>query len=94
MGCNRFRKSLECVEENFLTQMVYGQRVGDGLLDLLLTNKEETVNEVKGRFGCHDHETRVSGPEQGISKTNSRIMTLDFRRADIGLFRNLFGTIS
>lgn len=28
-----------------------------------------------------------------IWKTNSRIITPDFRGADIGVFRNLFGTI-
>lgn len=30
---------------------------------------------------------------RGISKTNSRITTLYFRRPNIGLFRILFGTI-
>lgn len=54
MGCNRFRRSLECVDENFLTQMVYGQRAGDGLLDLLLTNKEKLDRDViiNSCLGC------------------------------------------
>lgn len=54
MGQNRVRKSLEFVEENFLTQMVDSQMVGDGLPDLLLRSKEEldrdvTINSSRGR---------------------------------------------
>ena len=75
MGCNRFRKSLECVEENFLTQMVYGQRVGDGLLDLLLTNKEELDRDViiNSSLGCSDYKELAI--LMGVKKTRSGAQT-------------------
>lgn len=52
------RKSLEFVEENFVTQMVDGQKVSDGLLDLLLTNKEELDMDVinNSNRGCSDYK--------------------------------------
>ena len=52
------RRSLECVEENFLTQLVSEPTRGGALLDLLLVKREECVGEVKvgGRLGCSDHE--------------------------------------
>lgn len=58
VGCSRFRRPPGCVEEYFLTQMVYGQRVGDGLLDLLLTNKEELDRDViiNSSLGCSDYK--------------------------------------
>lgn len=61
------------------------------LLDPLLKNKEKTVNNVKPGLAAMTKilEFKVL---RGISKTNSRITTLYFRKADIGLFRILFGT--
>lgn len=58
MGQNRVRKSLEFVEENFVTQMVNGQKVGDSLLDLLLTSKEELDRDVinNSSHGCSDYK--------------------------------------
>lgn len=52
------RKSLEFVEENFVTQMVDGQKVSDGLLDLLLTSKEELDMDVinNSNRGCSDYK--------------------------------------
>lgn len=62
MEQNRVRKSLEFVEENFLTQMVDGQMVGDGLPDLLLTSKEELdrdviINSSRGRSDYKEPQT-------------------------------------
>lgn len=58
MGWNRVRKSLEFVEENFVTQTGDGQKVGDGLLDLLLTSKEELGRDVinNSSRGCSDYK--------------------------------------
>lgn len=52
------RKSLEFVEENFVTQMVDGQKVGDGLQDLLLPSKEELDMDVinNSNRGCSDYK--------------------------------------
>jgi len=68
------------------------------LLDLVITNKEGLVKDVKvgGRLGCSDHEI-VFMVEFRIlcegSRAISRIKTLDLRRADFALFKELLGGI-
>jgi len=65
------------------------------LLDLVLTNKEGLVEHVKvgGRLGCTDHEMVEFRILHGRSRAISRIKTLDLRRADFGLFKELLGGI-
>jgi len=45
------------------------------------------------RLGCSDHETLEFRILSGGSKAISRIKTLDLRRANSGLFKELFGGI-
>jgi len=61
------------------------------LLDLILTNKEGLVEDVKvgGSLGCSDHEMVEFRILRGGSRAISRIKTLDFRRANFGLFKDL-----
>ncbi|XP_009874290.1 PREDICTED: uncharacterized protein LOC104278875 [Apaloderma vittatum] len=49
---------LDCVEDNFLTQLVSEPTRGGALLDLLLTNREGLVDNVVvgGLLGLSDHE--------------------------------------
>jgi len=65
------------------------------LLDLVLTNKEGLVEDVKvgGRLGCSDHEMVEFRILRGGSRAISRIKTLDFRRANFALFNELLGGI-
>jgi len=69
--------------------------VKGALLDLVLTNKEGLVEDVKvgGRLGCSDHEMVEFRIMHGGSRVISRIKTLDFRRANLGLFKELLGGI-
>ncbi|XP_048787424.1 uncharacterized protein LOC125686903 [Lagopus muta] len=66
------------------------------LLDLILTNREGLVREVKvrGSLGCSDHEMVEFKILSGRSKAKSRIAILDFRRANFDLFRDLLGAVS
>lgn len=61
------------------------------LLDLLLTNKEDLLRDVtvNGSSGCSDHKITEFEILRGMRKTSSRIKTLDFRRADFDLFKEL-----
>jgi len=61
------------------------------LLDLILTNKEGLVEDVKveGSLSCSDHEMVEFRILCGGSRAISRIKTLDFRRANFGLFKDL-----
>jgi len=65
------------------------------LLHLVLTNKEGLVEDVKvgGSLSCSDHEMVEFGILCGRSRVISRIKTLDIRRANFGLVKDLLGGI-
>ena len=65
------------------------------MLDLVLTNKEGLVGNVKlkGSLGCSDHEMVEFKILRAVRRAQSKLTTLDFRRADFGLFRDLLGRI-
>ncbi|GAB0208014.1 hypothetical protein GRJ2_003267100 [Grus japonensis] len=65
------------------------------MLDLVLTNKEGLVGDVKlkGSLGCSDHEMVEFRILRAARRALSKLPTLDFRRADFGLFRDLLGRV-
>ena len=56
-GGRQSRRFLESVEDNFLVQVIDGPTRGEALLDLVLTNAEESTREVKmgSSLCCSDH---------------------------------------
>jgi len=88
------RRFLQSIDDNFLTQVVEEPSRGV-LLDLVLTNKDGLVEDVKiaGSLGCSGHEMVEFRILHGGSRAISRITTLDFRRANFGLFKDLLGGI-
>ena len=66
------------------------------MLDLVLTNKEGLVGNVKlkGSLGYSDHEVVEFKILRAVRKAHSKLTTLDFRRTDFGLFRDLLGRVS
>jgi len=84
---------LQSIDDNFLMQVVKEPTRGGALLDLVLTNKEGLVEDVKvgGRLGCSDHEVVEFRILRGGSRAISRIKTLDFRRANFGLCKEPLG---
>ena len=90
------RRLLQCIDDNFLTQVVQEPTRRGALLDLVLTNTEGLVRDVKvgGTLGCSDHEMmefRIMGTTH--KTTRSKIRALDFRRANFDLFKKLLGEI-
>ncbi|GAB0207625.1 hypothetical protein GRJ2_003228200 [Grus japonensis] len=65
------------------------------MLDLVLTNKEGLVGDVKlkGSLGCSDHEMVEFKILRAARRARSKLTTLDFRRAGFGLSRDLLGRI-
>jgi len=65
------------------------------LLDLVLTNKEGLLGnvKVKGSLGCSDHEMAEFKILRAVRRVRSKLTTLDFRRTDFGLLRDLLGRI-
>ncbi|GAB0207806.1 hypothetical protein GRJ2_003246300 [Grus japonensis] len=94
-GHKQSRRFLECVDDIFLLQVIEEPMRRSGMLDLILTNKEGLVGDVKlkGSLGCSDHEMVEFKILRAARRANSKLTTLDFRRADFGLFRDLLGRI-
>ncbi|GAB0189924.1 protein inscuteable [Grus japonensis] len=65
------------------------------ILDLVLTNKEGLVGNVKlkGSLGCSNHEMVEFRILRAVMRLHSKLATLDFRRADFGLFTHLLGRV-
>ena len=94
-GHKQSRRFLECVDDNFLLQVTEEPRRRGVKLDLILTNKEGLVENVKlkGSLGCSDHEMVEFKILRAARTAHSKCVTLDFRRADFGLFRDPFGRV-
>ncbi|KAK4818760.1 hypothetical protein QYF61_018932 [Mycteria americana] len=85
------RRFLECVEDHFLTQLVSERTREGALLDLLFVNREGLAGDVTvgGRLQHSDHEMVEFSILGEVRSGVSRTATLDFWRADFGLFRRL-----
>jgi len=94
-GHRQSRSFLECVEDNFLLQVIEEPTRRGAMLDLVLTNKEGLVGnvKVKGSLGCSDHKMVEFKILRAERRVRSKLTTLDFRRADSGLLRDLLGRI-
>ncbi|GAB0179473.1 hypothetical protein GRJ2_000412600 [Grus japonensis] len=90
-GHKQSRRFLECIDDNFLLQVTEEpMRTRSAMLDLVLTNKEGLL---KGSLGCNDHEMVEFKILRAARRVHSKLTTLDFSRADFGLFRDLLGRI-
>jgi len=85
------RRFLECVEDNFLTQLVNEPTRGGASLDLLFTNREGLVGDVvvRGCLGLSEYEIIEFSVRGEVKRGASKTTTMDFQRADFGLFRML-----
>ncbi|KAK4816578.1 hypothetical protein QYF61_017968 [Mycteria americana] len=57
VNCRQSRRLLECIEDNFLAQVIDTPSRGDAILDLMVTNACDLISDVKigGSLGCSDH---------------------------------------
>ncbi|GAB0182280.1 hypothetical protein GRJ2_000693300 [Grus japonensis] len=91
---NTAGRFLECADDNLLLQVIEEPMWRGAMLDLVLTNKEGLVGNVKlkGSLGCSDHEKVEFKILREVRRGHGKLTTLDFRRADFGLFRVLHRT--
>ncbi|GAB0181438.1 hypothetical protein GRJ2_000609100 [Grus japonensis] len=94
-GHKQSRRFLECVDDNFLLQAIEEKSRSGAMLHLVLTNKDGLVGNVKlkGSLGCSDHEMVEFKILRAVRRVHSKLTTLDLRRADFGLFRDLLGRV-
>jgi len=85
------RRFLECMEDNFLSQVIDTPIQGDAILDLMLTSASELTHDVKtgGSLGCSDHALVEFTVLRDMRKARSTVRTQNFRKAIFQLFREL-----
>ena len=68
---------------------------GDAFLDLVLTDAEELIKELKvgAILGCRDHALVQFEMVRATGPAKSKVRTLNFRRAHLRLFKGLLGEI-
>ncbi|GAB0192671.1 hypothetical protein GRJ2_001732400 [Grus japonensis] len=96
VGHKQSRMFLERFDDNFLLQVIEEPTRRGAVLDLVVTNKEGLVGNVKlkGSLGCSDHEMVELKILRAVRRADSKLTTLDLRRVDLGLFRDLLGRVS
>jgi len=94
-GHRQSRRLLECVDDNFLLHVIEEPTRRGVMMDLVLTNKERLVGNVKVKvsLGCRDHEMVEFKILREARRVRSKFITLEFRGADFGLLRDLLGRI-
>ncbi|PKU40950.1 hypothetical protein llap_8736 [Limosa lapponica baueri] len=85
------RRFLECVEDNFLTQLVREPTREGALLELLFVNREGLVGDVMvgGHLAHRDQKMTAFLILGEVRREFSRAATLDFCHTDLDLFMNL-----
>jgi len=79
------------VEDNLLAQLVSEPTRGGASLDLLFTDREGLVGDVvvRGRLGLSNHEMTEFLVQGEVKRGSIKTTTMDFHRADFGLFRTV-----
>jgi len=85
------RRLLECIGDNFLSQVIDTPTQEDAILDLIVTNASELTGGVKtgGNLGCSDHALVEFTVLRDMGKARSVVRTLNFRKANFQLFKGL-----
>lgn len=84
-GCKLSRRFLKLIEDKFLVQLLNKLTRGEVLLDLVLTNAEGLIKEIKigGNLGCSDHALVESVILKATGLAKSRVRTLNLRRVAV-----------
>jgi len=95
MASGRQSRFLESVQDNFLVQVIDGPTRGEALLDLVLTNEEESIRDIKigGSLGCSDHALVEFVMLKNAGLAKSRAKDLCFRRANFRPLKELLSGI-
>ncbi|KAK4823256.1 hypothetical protein QYF61_000223 [Mycteria americana] len=87
ISCRQSRSPLECIEDNFLSQVINSPTRGDAILDLLVTNATELIGDIKtgGSLGCSDHALVEFAVLRDMGQVKSKVRNLNFRKAEFQL---------
>jgi len=88
----KLKRFPECADDNFLFQVVKEPTRKGAMVDLVLTNNWRITQSPRAALAvCSDHEMMEFKILRVTKRVHSKLATLDFRRADLELFRELFG---
>jgi len=95
-SCKRSRRLLESTDDNFLDQVLDRPTRGEAVLDFLLTSAKEIIKGIKvgGSLGCSDCALVEFVISRNVDLAKSGVRTLNFRRANFKLFKELLAEIS
>jgi len=90
-NCRKSRRLLECVEDNFLSQVIDKSTRGDMILDLMVTNASELIGDIKigGNLSCWHHTLVEFTVLRGMGQAKSKVRTMNFRKSNFQLFKKL-----
>jgi len=89
--CGQCRRCLECIEDNFLNQVIDTATRGNAILDLMLTNASDLIGDIKtgDSLGCSDHALVGFRVLRDMEKARSIVRTINIRKANFRLFKEL-----
>ena len=95
VSCRQSRRLLECIDNNFLSQIIDSPTRGDVILDQMVTNASELIGHIKtgGSLGCSDHVLVEFAVLRDVGQAKSKVRTLNFRKAKFHLFKELVNRI-
>ena len=90
-SCRQSRRFLNCIEDNFLSQVIDTPTQGDIILDLMVTTVIELTSDIKigGSLGYSDHALVEFTLLRDTGKARSIVRTLNFRKTKFQLFKKL-----
>jgi len=82
-SCRQTGRLLECIEGNFLSQVIDTPTQGDVILAMMVTNASELISDIKigGSLGYSDSALVEFTVLRGMGKARSIVRTLNFRKA-------------
>jgi len=91
VNCRQCRRFLECIKDNFLSQVIDIPTQVDAILDLMVTNASDLISDIKtgDSLGCSDHALVEFTVLRDMGKVTSIVRTLNFRKANFQLFKEL-----
>jgi len=79
------KRFLDCLDDNFLLQLTEERMRRGAMLDLVLTNKEALLRNVKlkGSLGYSDHEITEFKILKAVRRAHSKLTTLELQESRI-----------
>ncbi|TRZ07865.1 hypothetical protein HGM15179_019241 [Zosterops borbonicus] len=88
-SCRQSKRLLECMEDNFLNQVIDSPTRGDAILDLMVTSVSKLIGDITtgGSLGCSDHALVEFAVLRDKGHIRRKVRPPNFRKAIFQLFK-------